>query len=409
MSVAKKIWISSLVIVFVICLAINIWYFNLKFFGKQKLISTTYEVGLQTLKDAEGTTKYFVEVNSMADMFEIKFNYMLDENQTAFYSQGLQFMKGSNGKINFNFARVSKDQQWLKSSGWGLWKKDYYNRYLDGYLYSGFDYNYMSNDDYETCLNSTNPIGENSFFKIQIGKKLYGMKFKGHAGFNEMAYAGNFFVDWRLVEQRAYYYYSYDFIYFAQKLYNSIQSLPNGSNNAYVFEFADLFTYYEYDEASQSYSTEPVSAEYISILEKDVKSYYSILVTKTENKVTKANDSLFNCVAGNSGWTNGEDVTEEDYFIGRTTIDTTIYNFDFVLVGGNSYALKLNDKFISKWLADSDVIVLDVLIDLDFFTENNYEFVGFTNDSNLDKFKILRCRTVQTVNEELVYQEVSYV
>ena len=103
MSVRKKILIISLTILLLICAFINIWYLYIRMFGVQKVVSSTFEVGLQSLKNEENPdTKYFIEINYLSnqaqngdEVFEIKFNYMLDENQSAFYSQGLQFVAKS--------------------------------------------------------------------------------------------------------------------------------------------------------------------------------------------------------------------------------------------------------------------------------------------------------------------------
>lgn len=420
MSVKKRSLIVVIIVLVAITLTINIWYFALMLFGKQKIVSETYEVGLQKITDADGLTetRYFAEVNLMDDIFEIKFNYMLDESQSAFYSQGLQFMANKYGEIEFPLHLTSKDQELEDSSGWWFWEKKTYKRYLvgnnskieeDNYNFR----NYMSSDDYKTCLDSTNRISTDSLFKIQLDDKLYGMKFKGTSigfnDFNDLKYIDAYVKSWKFNTWGSHVYYSGDVINMAKLIYDGMQTLPNGTNQACIFEFADMFDYYEYNEEDSVYEKESIAdEELVKIIKKEVKSYYSILVHKSEGKIQKASESIFNCVAGNPGYNISGDIESEDYFVGRTTIDTTIYNFDLVLVSGNSYALKLNDKFISKYEDLSDVIVLDILIDLDYFNSLGYEFVGFTLDNNLDKFKVLQCRTAETIDGEIVYTGVAY-
>lgn len=421
MSIGKKILLTIAVFFVLITLSINIWYVSLLLFGKQKIVSNTYEVGLQKITSSDGTeeSRYFVEVNLMDDIFEIKFNYMLDENQDAFYSQGLQFLANDYGEIKFPLGITTEGDELESESGFWLWKSKTYKRYQvgnnskvveDNYNF----YNYMSNDDYETCLDSTNRISTDSLFKIQLDDELYGMKFKGTSigfnNFNDLGYYDAYVKDGYLKLWKSHVYYSGDVINLAKLIYDGIKTLPNGTNQACVFEFADMFDYYKYNETNGTYEKESVvDKELINIIKKKVKSYYSILVHKNEGKIQKASDSIFNCVAGNSGWNMSDDIISEDYFIGRTIVDVTINHFDLVQIAGNSYALKLNNKFIFKYENLSDVIVLDVLIELNFFRANGYEFVGFTVDNGLNNFNVLQCRTIDVIDGEFVYSEVSYV
>ena len=79
------------------------WYAYIYFFGVEKIISQTFKVGDQVVMKEDGTTdtKTFIELNLYDNVFEIKFNYMLDETKTAFYSQGLQYVL-KDGKSDFN-------------------------------------------------------------------------------------------------------------------------------------------------------------------------------------------------------------------------------------------------------------------------------------------------------------------
>ena len=402
MSISKRILLTLLVFFVVITLGINIWYVSLLLFGKQKIVSNTYEVGLQKITSSDGTeeSRYFIEVNLMDDIFEIKFNYMLDENQDAFYSQGLQFMANNYGEIEFPLHLTSENQKIENSSGRWFWEKKTYKRYLvgnnskieeDNYNF----YNYMSNDDYETCLDSTNRISTDSLFKIQLDDELYGMKFKGTSigfnDFNDLKYIDAYVKSGKIKLWGSHVYYSGDVINMAKLIYDGIKTLPNGTNQACVFEFADMFDYYKYNETDGTYEKESIAdKKLIDIIKKKVKSYYSILVHKNEGKIQKSSESIFNCVAGNSGWNMSNDIVSEDYFIGRTIVDVTINHFDLVKIAGNSYALKLSNKFLSNYSDISDLILLDVLIDLDFFTNNGYEFVGFTSDNGLSSFEVLQ-------------------
>ena len=50
----------------------------------------------------------------------------------------------------------------------------------------------------------------------------------------------------------------------------------------------------------------------------------------------------------------------------------------------------------------------DCEIDLDKLQELDIEFVGFTEDSNLDKFNVLKAYTIQTVDGQKIKTEVKH-
>lgn len=254
MSVGKKIGISVLILLLIGCLGIDIWYLCVSILGKDKVVANTFEIGLQKLED--GSTKYFVEVNSMADIFEVKFNYLLDENRESFFSQGLQFIADKNGNINFHFAEEQSEEKQTITDvhGFWLWKEGTYNRFVYG-VKGDSTYNYMSSDNYENVQSSTNELSVDTRFKITLDDDVYLMAFKGYdIGFKYLAgsyKAQNTWgstMDWKVNQ-----YYSSDVFYFCKLLYDSLKSVPNGTSSPHVFEFGDLFDYYEYNADSGKY------------------------------------------------------------------------------------------------------------------------------------------------------------
>lgn len=398
----SKLKISGIVLAIILlvgCLTIDVWYLYIVLFGADKQISNTFEVGLQVTTD--GNQKYFMEVNSFDDCFEIKFNYMLDENQDAFYSQGVQYLLDEDyGYFTWDYSLYDEPKEYLNSDGILWWKEDHYKRYVETCFYpgSGDRYNYASGDDWKNCLNSSNPVSLKSSFKLQLGNDLYLMKFKGIShGFDESAYAFYSGGD------KCYWSYSYEKL--AETIYLSIDSLPYGLDQAVIFEFADMFNYYAYKGDGVFEEVPLVETEK---LERDIRSYYAIKVNKHQGKIKKARESLFNCVAGNSGF-NVSGVESEDYFFGRTIITANNNAFNKVEVFDNYVALKLKDNFVDSFDAFGELVKLRILIDLDALNQLGLEFVGFTADSNLDKFEIISCQSVETINGQLVYTEVSYV
>lgn len=400
----KVTLISVFVILMIACLGIDFWYLYILNHGSNKVVSSTYKVGLQTTTN--GDSKYFVEVNSYNNMFEVKFNYLLDETQTAFYSQGIQIFSDSNDGIGF-YHKVDEDSKAkTSSSGWWFWKETSYKVFVNitGIGPNQDVYNYASGDNWSTVINSANPITSDSRFKIQLGNDLYLMEFKGekYSSFDKLNYFSSEGSSSEWYEEYAY----YDVNFFVYKLFESIQTLPYGTNQAVIFEFGDMFNYYKHIEDSV-YSSEPLKDT--ELVKRDMKSYYSIKVSKHDGNAEKSSDSIMNTLNGSQNY-NSSNIISNDYFIGRTIIETNLSHFNFVNVTETSVALKLREDFIECYTQDKykDKIYLSVLIDLDKLAEDGKTFLGFTADNGLSNFTIISCQTVETIDGELVYSEVAY-
>ena len=237
------------------------------------------------------------------------------------------------------------------------------------------------------------------------------MRFKGtEIGFNDFNNANKknkYDVSWRFNDYTSNYYYSSDIIYFANILYNSIQSVPNGTQSAHIWEFGDLFNYYEYNESTGTYDKK-VDLDKAKTIIANTKSYYSILVNKSANGLTKSTDSIFNCYKGTSGFNVTNDYVVDDYFVGRSIIKANLNDFDKVALNEQGdIALKLKTNFVNYYKNYADKIVVDVLLDLDLL--ENEVFVGFTKDSGLNNFEISSCQSVQTIDGTRVFKVVDYV
>lgn len=399
------------------CLAIDFWYLYIKLYGEVKLPTHTYEVGLQ--QTSEGNTKYFVEVEYYSnanknglECFEIKFNYLLDERQENFYSQGLQLVADSKDdsiKLYLTEDGANKEFAYWDAGG------NHYNRDVF-YNYQTEEnsklFNYASGNDYSTTTISTNPLGDKSYFRIQLGEQLYLMKFK--SSYRETrdpeTYAD--FISKRSYSPAIYCWFNdsnyivYDYTYFMNLLYTALSSdtLANGTQSAMLFEFGNIFDYYEYDETNKVYKTQPL--EDTTKVQKQITSYYSIYVKKHADGIQKASQSMFNCVQGSSTFNMTEDYNSDDYFIGRTIVTVDNKDFDYIKVTNNYYKLQLKESFINEYKSFGDKIVLSVQIDLDELTEKNINFLGLMENSGLNNFEILECYTTQTKDGEIVKTEV---
>lgn len=416
-----------LAILFTACIGVDCWYLYLRLHNPDTIASKTFEVGLQTLNDEENTTKHFMEVlihknedNSGLASFELKFNYMLDEDQTNFYSQGLQFVADSFDEITWQY---HSDKEMFKYLEEPDIFSNYYHHYYSGYIKPSSNvtyYNYQSFDDYVTTTLSTNSINNNSMFKIQLGDNgLYGMKFRSSTqasrisqGFVDKTAFNTFLNESEIhhfTTQKGdyeykgfytnfhwnYYYMLTDVHYFSNVLFESIKSsLKLGTNQSIVFEFGDLFEFYKYDEDSKTYSSERI--EDSSLIKTEMKTYYSIGVEIKADGLKSAEDSLFNAVDGKMNYNSSDSNISTDYFTGRKV--QNVYLDDFVFVEtevGNEYKLKLNSLFLNTYTQYADDIVLNIEINLDEFNDLNIKFVGFEEDC-FNGFKIRSCNTIET-------------
>ncbi len=418
-NVFKIIGAIALAIILCGCLGIDAWYVYVLKFAPDKIVSNTYEIGLQ--ESTNGDTKYFVELNYFSnakqnglEMLEIRYNYMLDENQEAFYSQGLQYV--ANDKVsNLDFEyKVDASQStgiYLdRNQGWynGQNNFGYFGSYV---LKNGATkYNYASGNNYETTSISANALGLNSSFKIQAGEDLFLMKFKNQA--TEMTpenyvYKANGAYHFYLVLGRQdvnYYYSYYDYNYFSKLMYEVAKSITPGTSRSLVFEFGDLFNYYKYDEVSKTY--EDTAYKNCDSLIQEMKSYYSIKVTVSENGAQKSSDSIFNAIHGTSTYNLTGNYASDDYFFGKTVVALNVFDFDYVNVNDNYYAIKLK-KDVANFYKNYDVY-FNISIDLDVLEKQDINFVGVAEDSGLSDFKIQNFYTIKVVNGEIVKKGVAY-
>lgn len=397
------------------------WYYYIDNYGPEKVISNTYELGLQTItnEDGEEEQKYFCEIkynsNRLKNGYEsldIKFNYMLDENQSDFYSQGLQYIAPQGGNLEFIYYCDLNSKKLNKTTTRNVFGADKYYNEFGSFEPNGEVFNYASGDDYETTIISSNPLGVNTRFKIQLGDELYMMSFKNaNSGYDEVNFyqktydtrANDGFLHWTHYHTTYYAYYNYNF--FAQTIYESIQSLPAGTDRALTFEFGNFFDYYQYTNGQ--YVENKIADS--TLITKDIKNYYAIKVTVSDSGAQSAEDSIFNAFNGSMNYNNKPDSDSlTDYYIGRSYFNVDEKCFDLVEIEAGYYVLKLKDSFVDTY-SNFDTIRLKVVVNLDGFISKGYEIMGFALDSGLNKFNVETCQFVQTIDGELVTTEVAYV
>lgn len=405
MSKAGKITISIiLALLFSFCIGLDIWWIIVDKTMSDKTISTTFKTGLQTInKDTDiEESRYFAEVqlNRNEDgqglaSYEIKYNYMLDENQEEFYSQGLQYTASSFNDLGWDFYRYgTREESHFKD---GSWPGYYYHHNWFGYLKPNSSteyYNYASGDNYLTSLISTNPVGDESKFKIQLGDELYKMSFKSPEKIaNDQTFVAKVKGDYEnyffWTDFHYNYYYSFmDYNFFSAMLFNSLSTLPNGTNQAIVFEFGDWFNYEKHVGNGVYEAVAGIESDKVS---HEVNNYFVIKVSVSASGLEKSSDSLFNTINGKSNYNTTDEYNTSDYFIGRSVIDCTIDDFVFIATEDiNKYCLEFNSEFKNKYENYKDIIVLRIVIDLSEFESLSVEFDGFTEDCFVG-YTILSC------------------
>lgn len=397
------------------------WYIYIDNYGPEKVISNTYELGLQTItnEDGEEEQKYFCEVkynsNRLINGYEsldIKFNYMLDENQTDFYSQGLQYIAPKGGNLEFTYYRDISSKNLDYETTRNIFGADKYYNEFGSFEPNGEVFNYASGDDYETTILSSNPLGVNTRFKIQLGDELYMMVFKNaNSGYDEVNFYQKTYDGWTWdgfihathYHTAHYAYYNYNF--FTKTIYESIQSLPAGTDRALTFEFGDFFDYYQYTNG-QFVETKIADS---TLITKDIKNYYAIKVIVSDSGAQSAEDSIFKAFNGSMNYNNKPDSDSlSDYYIGRSYLKVDETCFDLVEIEAGYYVLKLKDSFVDTY-SKFDTIRLKVVVNLDGFISEGCEIMGFALDSGLDKFRVESCQFAQTIDGQLVITEVAYV
>lgn len=407
----KIVGVTLLSLILIVCLILDVWFLYIKFHGEEKVVSTTYEVGLQ--ETTSGDKKPFIEIEYFSnankngyECFGIKFNYLLDEKQDSFYSQGLQYVPIlSNGKIGFGFSPKYLDKNSkTRIKGYPIGKSYRYNYFGRFVPFSTLVYNYSSADDYVTSYVSTNPIGNTTSFKIQLGGvdgSIYMMKFRSNENVvNDQTfyYASNKHsaLHTKLfgTVYDFYYYYSYmDYNFFVKTLLKSVKSLPSGKSSYMVFEFGDYFDYYLYDKDKCQYSEKRVkdSTKLIS----EMKSYYVIKVNVSSDGLNSSSDSMFNMFKGSANYNVKTSNVADGYFYGRSVYKLNIDDFVFIDTDTlNVFELKLKDSVRDYYLPYSDKIEFDIdLSELD----SSLTVVGFTDDCFKD-FKVYRVVGLEVQN-----------
>ena len=435
MKTLKVIGITIVCILTALCLGIDAWWAYVYFYAPDKTIKTTYNIDLQTLKD--GTRQALIEVQLFRNKdgkglsaYEIKFNTVTDENRSAFYSYGAQYI-GTDYSASWTGYVTDNRDAYYANTGNGFNRFDEYlkqnskeilyqsNVYGKLKEYQDYDiglrhrftnlktYYYQSGSDYYNAFSANNLIEDKDVITatVKIGDSgnaeedysIIGMRFKAFNKFNHNGSKGkeNYpYEDYRIYrlktflnetdEAKVSYYGAYDSNYLAVALYNEIKDLRAGTDSYDIVKLGQYFDYASYDGKSYSWN----KIEDTKKVEELVQSYCSIKITIHDEGLMKSSESLFNTVEGKPDFNLTNDYAENSYFTGRTNIVVDETMLVFIHLTDNKYAIKLKQSFIDVYLPYKDVICLTINVDKTTLLEKSIEVIGFSDYSGFENFVI---------------------
>lgn len=454
-----KIFIA---IIAFVCLALDGWFAYIHFFGKEKIVSTTatfsdMEVSRIDSETGEVVTeqKTFLEVNYYDNCVEIKFNQLYDENETAFYSYGIQLMikdgleKDLTNEEIFDgsyskslYSELIEDDK-LKFEQFMYLQKcrvyyDTYNEVVTDKNYNYLDlYEYQSFDDYETPLQSTFLQDGDSSFMLQAKEneetKIYKLQFKNyntktHVEFESLDFKTktelvttdlvNVGTELKFNHQenplfRLHHYYdeityyrALDIYYFIESISNSVKGLAPGFIGETYLKMPDIFNLYEYNDSSQQYEQIGGINDLTGKITSEEIIYSKIKLTVHEGNLTKSSQSMFNKYREFQNYdSNSEEIDMTDYLTGRTLITATLDDLNWNMVANESgyYTFSLSKDFKTRWNSHRTTSFIQVIIDMNFLTENGLTYDGFELDADFFVYQI------KTTDGEILYQGVEYV
>ena len=438
-----------LAIIAIVCLALDGWFAYIHFFGKEKSVSTTATISdmeVQRIDEVTGEVikeqKTFLEVNWYDNCVEIKFNQLYDEEQTHFYSYGIQLMVKdgvektltSENIFDGNYSKEIHSELVEKNkntySGWHYMQRckifhDVYNKVLTNKNYSYLDlYEYQSFDDYETPLQSTFLQDGDGLFKLQTKdgetKNITALKFKNFElseinktlitkDLTEIGTESKFrYNDPGPFRLHAYYdeityYRAKDIYYFIESIANSVKGLAPGFIGETYLKTPDIFDLFEYNEKQQEYLKTGGINDLTGKLTSEEIVYSKIKLTVHEGALTKSSQSIFNKYREIQNYdSNPSEIDMTNYLSGRNLITATLDDLTWESSSeSGKYTFSLSNEFKTRWEKYKNTSFVRVLIDTEFLEKNNLTYAGFNLDEDFFVYQI------KTNNGEIWYQGVA--
>ena len=439
----KKVFLTILIVISTVCIALDCWFGYLHFFGKEKINNNSFTLSGSTIEKSDALTgevvkeeQLFCNVSIYKNAIELNFTSLMDESKSAFLSQGIQLICKNERTMNdsdilsYYLGNGDKDTLYNNEDetpeiitndkfAWTSFNETRHKIYMVKRTYfNNFDiYEYQSiykdrESAFENPQTSKDLMNHNELFKILIDGKIYGIKFKDFdkkfktgttqevlKTDNLTSLGTQYKYEDRSIRGHKDYHYIYtttyralDLTYFIEWLVNSTTGLKTGLETENYFKVPDMFDYYSYDEQNNSYSN-LISDESEQVkLYNYVSNYFRIGVKNNrETELSSTKQSLFKIIANNSNFGNDDST---NYTIGRFVLKLTNKDLDYSLNEENKAVFTIKDEVVDKYKNKS--IYLFVTINLD---DQNLTYGGFNLKDN-SKFTIYKI--VDTVGNNLL-------
>lgn len=425
MSKGAKIGIFFLVVVILIMGAVDLWWLGIYVYGPDKVVLNTFEFDtIETLDGSESDyvirIKYFSnENNNGLEALEINFSSFLDESQNKIYQQGIQVVIKEGKELGLKYIQDSRQKIdtiyngiWWNPLSWLSWT-DRYNAFGHYELQNCDVSYYQSSDNYQTTLGNQSYFADDGFIitleNEQGGNDTYLLRFRGSGIFDHNLHSDDGYLVWPLlvrISEQNNYYFSYDINYFVSYVLETFNSVQSGSQGSTIVKFGEMFDYYVYEEGKSYTQMKTLENSKVDVIN---RTFAGVYFEKSADGLQKATDSMFGQVNDSPSYNNTSDETLiDDYLFGKNVVNLTENDFDYVLVSGTTYHLKLSDSFIESFSSKKDKIILSVSINLDTFRQNETTFAGFTADNGLSDFDVYECYSYSYSTGSLVKSEVNY-
>ena len=443
----------TLAVLGVIAISLDMWCGYIHFFGKQKETSTTVNIDGMTVKYEDASTgetvtetKTFLEVNVFNNAVEIRFNDLVDETQTAFFSQGIQFIIKDgiektfasddvfNGYYTKEIAsKVEKEMTDYRYTFLTFYDYIEYSHIMTNKNYSYLDvYEYQSGDDFETSLNSNLLQSGDEFFKLQVkegdSRKVIGVKFKDYAvSYPENNGLSGAVLDVsdmtriaseskteskitallynKKIDKTNNYYRAYDLSYFLEYIASAVQGLAPGYVGETIIKMPDIFNFYEMG-ATGEYTELVAPSDAFMKLNNTAVSYDKIKITVHDKELESSSQSMFNKLRNYQNYsTNDEFIDMSDYLTGRCLLVATLDDLNWIATDTpNVYNFELSQEFKTKWESYRTSSFVKIEIDMEYLQECGITYNSF-DLSSLDNYVLYQ---IETTQNQILYQGVQY-
>lgn len=395
MTKTKKILLSILIVLMLLCIASDCLYLVIKYCFPEKMIANTFNVDDLISKKDNGETVSLgkvIELNYYAnedlsgvEMLEIKLNTLKNEKSSSVFSTGMQIVADSQEeKLTSYWKNISKGGNGV-GNAW-----NYYDITFNGKVY------YYNVDGVNFAYTASLPINEDSYFLITIGEDQFRMHPRKKISDDKKTLEPYYVTEYsdKFLWMSTAYNYLVDWNYIASILLKSVQSLEPGYDGSLTFKFGDIFDYYKYDEKNKSYE-KIERTKSGALIEQVINNYYTIKVNTYYSGAIVATDSLFNMIENKSDYNKTNSTEMNDYSLDRQIISLTEKHFLCKFVEGTDidFKLQLKDE-VKEILQNRTKYKLYIKINKEYLTENAVNYAGLIYDDFLTEDLIYKVEVI---------------